>query len=71
MTLKEILNKLDEVNDSYEDIYNRELHNLSEEDSEKLTVKEFLSKLLEEEYAEFNTWTQVISSQINLIKNKD
>ena len=55
MTLKEILNKLDEVNDSYEDIYNRELHNLSEEDSEKLTVKEFLSKLLEEEYAEFNT----------------
>ncbi len=48
MTLEEILNKLDEVNDSYEDIYKRELHNLSEEDSEKLTVKEFLSKLLED-----------------------
>ncbi len=48
MTLKEILNKLDEVNDSYEDIYNKELHELLDEDSEKLTVKEFLLKLLED-----------------------
>lgn len=36
-------------------VHNRELHELLDEDSEKLTVKEFLLKLLEDELAEFNT----------------
>jgi recombinational DNA repair protein (RecF pathway) len=48
MKLNEILDKLDEYNDIYEDLYNRELHDLSDEDSEKLTVKEFLLLLLDE-----------------------
>jgi hypothetical protein len=46
--LNEILDELDEYNDIYEDLYNRELHDLSDEDSEKLTVKEFLLLLLDE-----------------------
>jgi len=49
MTIDQILNKLDECNDSYEDLYNRELHRLSDKDSEKLTVKEFLLQLLNQE----------------------
>jgi len=49
MTLEEILDQLDELNDSYEDIYNREIHELSDEESEQLTVKEFLLRLLNQE----------------------
>lgn len=42
LNITEILDKLDELNDSYEDLYNRELHKLTDEESETLTVKEFL-----------------------------
>ncbi len=48
MTLKEILAQLDESNDSYEDIYNQRIHDLSDKESEQLTVKEFLLQLLEQ-----------------------
>jgi len=49
MKLEEILEQLDELNDSYEDLYNREIHDLSDEESEQLTVKEFLLKLIDDE----------------------
>jgi len=49
MKLEEILEQLDELNDSYEDLYNREIHGLSDEESEQLTVKEFLLKLIDDE----------------------
>lgn len=48
MNLKEILVILDEVNDSYEDIYNTAIHELSDQKSEELTVKEFLLEKLKE-----------------------
>jgi len=44
-----ILKELDEHNDSNEDLYNREIHDLSDEDSEVLTVKEFLLQILTQE----------------------
>jgi len=53
INISEILDNLDEFNDSYEDIYNNALHNLSDEESEKLTVKEFLLQLLNKEESEF------------------
>ncbi len=49
MKIEEILEQLDELNDSYEDLYNREIHDLSDEESEQLTVKEFLLKLIDDE----------------------
>jgi len=53
MTKTELVNKLEEYNDSYEDIFNSALHKLSEEDSNKLTVKQFLEILLKENLGEF------------------
>ena len=52
MHIDDLLKKLEEYNDSYEDIFNRELHNLTDEESEQLTVKEFLLKILGEEEGE-------------------
>jgi hypothetical protein len=48
MELDELLNEIDEFNDGIEDTYNMALHNLTEEEAEKLTVKEFLLNLLKE-----------------------
>lgn len=48
MTISELLNKLDEYNDSYEDLYNKALHELTENDGD-FTIKQFLESLLEDQ----------------------
>jgi len=67
MTLETMLDKLDELNDDYENLYDREIHNLSDKESEELTVKDFILNILfdqeeliksvtqfQEEHVEFN-----------------
>ena len=47
MEFKEIFDKIDiNYNDGFDDIFYKELRELSNEDSEKLTVKEFLTNIL-------------------------
>ena len=48
MKLDKLLKKIDEYNDGIEDLYDKTLHELTDEESEKLTVKEFLLNLLKE-----------------------
>ena len=47
MTIAELLNEIDEFNDSYEDIYNKSLHELLENDGD-FTIKQFLEGILED-----------------------
>jgi hypothetical protein len=48
MKLKEILDTLDDYCDGTEDLYNKEIHELTDDEAEHLTVKEFLLNLLME-----------------------
>ena len=44
--LKEIIEEIDEYCDGTEDLYNNAIHELTDDDSEQLTIRQFLIKLL-------------------------
>jgi len=46
--IEELLEAIDDYNDGNEDIYNTALHDLADGDGENLSVKDFLSMLLEQ-----------------------
>ena len=46
--VKELLAAIDEYNDSYEDIYNKTLHELTEDDGD-FTVRQLLENILEKQ----------------------
>lgn len=46
MTYKEMLQEFDDVNDSYEDVYSLILHNITEQDANKYTLKQLIQREL-------------------------